>query len=270
MHDMGIPRKDDLANSIKNMGKEMLDLDMKIDASNAKTKLEIKDRHASTRQRKKVVEEELETAIQNHIKSILTNGPLIMCKSSLESSTASIKAEMDKGNLPNTYKRMMVGDLLEKNTCLCGTALDDGTDARKHVQHEMERIVDQVQYDIANDIRFNNERFLNGYDGMLRRLDKERDAIGTKKKDLDVLSEELQDLTRRLPDDDSDYADMIKRRDELDKRRGEYHVELGRVKAEIERWNDERANETRRIQDSRRAQAREQGGHISYPESQLG
>ena len=248
MHAMGNPRKDDLEKSINNMGKELTELGRKIADSNAKTKLEIKDRYANTRQKKKDAETELKTMIQNHIGSILASGPLIMCKPSLVAATASIKAEMDKGKLPNTYKRMMVGDLLAKNTCLCGTALENGTDARRHVEHEMERISDQVQYDIANDMRVNNERFLDGYDGMLQRLDQERESIRIKKKGLDSLSEEMQSLGRRLPENDSDYADMIKRHDELDALRGGYQRELGSYETEIRQWTEAKANETRRYQ----------------------
>ena len=215
MHEMGNPRKDDLDRVVKNMGRELLELGRRITDSDAKTKLEIKSRHASTRQKKKLAETELETAIQNHIDRLVTTGPLIMCKSSLDSATASIKAEMTKGNLPNTYKRLMVGDLLARNACLCGTPLEDGTDARKHVEHEMERIADQVQYDIANDMRFNNERFLDGYDAMLRHLDNESSSIRTKKTELDKLSEELQSLGRRLDTDDADYADLIRTHEQL-------------------------------------------------------
>ena len=248
MHEMGNPRKDDLDRAIKNMGRELLELGRRITDSDAKTKLEIKSRHASTRQKKKSAETELEMAIQNHIDRLVTTGPLIMCKSSLDSATASIKAEMTKGNLPNTYKRLMVGDLLARNACLCGTPLEDGTDARKHVEHEMEQIADQVQYDIANDMRFNNERFLDGYDAMLRHLDNESNSIRIKKTELDKLSEELQGLGRRLDTDDADYADLIRTHEQLQDQVYEHQRELGRVETEIKQWNAAKADETRRYQ----------------------
>ena len=78
---------------------------------------------------------------------------------------------------------MLVGDLLAKSKCLCGTSLGEGTDARKHVKYEMDLITDEVQYDIANDIRYNNEQFMNGYTDMVKRLDDEMKNIQVRKQD---------------------------------------------------------------------------------------
>ena len=173
MHAMGEPRRDDLGRAIENMKVELEELGRKITNSNAKSKLEINKRHARTRQRKKLAEDELKTIVRNHVSHMMAVGPLIICKESLDSATALIKTEMAKGNLPNAHKYLMVGDLLERNTCLCGTSLKDGTDARRHMEHEMERIDGNTKFDIASDIRTNNERFLGGYDDMLSKLDAE-------------------------------------------------------------------------------------------------
>ena len=101
IHAMGKPRRDDLNKAIKNMDKELEDLDRRITDSNAKSKLDINKRHASMRQKKKSVEVELKNIVQNHINHLVAAGPNIMCKASLDSATASIKAEMSKGNIPN-------------------------------------------------------------------------------------------------------------------------------------------------------------------------
>ena len=248
MHAMGKPRMDDLGRAIENMKAELEDLGRNIADSNAKSKLEINKLHARTRQRKKSAEDELKTMVRNHINHMVAVGPLIMCKESLGSATASIKAEMVKGNLPNAHKRLMVGDLLARNACLCGTSLEDGTDARQHVEREMERIAGNAKYDIASDIRTNNERFLGSYDDTLNQLDVEMKAIQNKKTDLNLLVEDLQDLERRLPSDDVDYSSLIKMNDELQTQLDDHQREFGRVDAEVKRWTSARADEARKHQ----------------------
>lgn len=245
MHEMGHPRQKDLESAIANMEKDMRDLDKSVSDSNAEEKSEVKERHMKAQQRKKSIQGELEAAMQNYVNNMVANGPLMMCKTSMDSATTMIKEEMTKGNLPNTYKRLMVGDLLARNACLCGASLGDGTDARNHVEHEMERIADQVQYDIANDMRFHNERFLSDYSNMKKRLDYEADVIKNKKVELKEIGEELQSLKRRLSADDTDYADLIRRRDELREAHGEHKRELGMVEAEIKQWVTARGNKQR-------------------------
>ena len=65
---------------------------------------------------------------------------------------------------------------------------------------------------------------------------------------MNLLAEELQDLERRLPSDDVDYASMIKMNDELQVQLEEHQREFGRVDAEVKRWTSERADEVRKHQ----------------------
>ena len=247
MHQKGIPRRNDLEISIKNIEQQMLYLNKKIDASNAIQMLEIRERYTKTLQKIKHTKEELEVIIQRHINSVIAYGPRIMCKSSLKFATDSIKEEMDRGNLPNAHKRMMLGDLLAKNICLCGTTLEEGTNTRNYVEQEMNRIVGEVKYDIASDMRYNNEHFLNDYDDIMKRLDEEQIVIKSKKDEYDTLSEELKDLKRKLPNEDYDYAELIAERDKLDIQCNEYREELGGVKNQIDGWEKDRGNEIRKL-----------------------
>ena len=247
IHQKGNPCKRDLDKSIANIDKRLHELDKMIDNSNAKSKEEIKNDYASKSKEKKLAETELETVTKYHINSLIINGPLIMCKTSLDSATGLITTEMDKGNLPNASKRMLVGDLLAKSKCLCGTSLGEGTDARKHVKYEMDLITDEVQYDIANDIRYNNEQFMNGYTDMVKRLDDEMKNIQVKKARLTLLREELQDLKLRLPTTDTDYASWISESDQLHEQRNTQYKALGSTESDITRWNFDKADEIRKL-----------------------
>ena len=248
MHQMGRPRESDLKKSITNMDKRLRVLDKMIKDSNAQSKLEIKDKHALASKNKDSTEKALITVIQNHTSHLIADGPLMMCKASLELATDLIVAEMDKGNLPNASKRMLVDDLLAQNACLCGASLELGTDARKHVEHEMERIADEVQYDIANDMRFNNQRFAKGYAGMVSRMNEDMETIQGKKRELVSLNEELRALERRLSTDNKEYASWINEASRLRSQRDEQQLELGKVTRDIEQWVAAKADEMRRLQ----------------------
>ena len=80
--------KRDLDKSIANIDKRLHELDKMIDSSNAKSKEEIKNDYANKSKEKKLAETELETVTKYHINSLIINGPLIMCKTSLDSATS--------------------------------------------------------------------------------------------------------------------------------------------------------------------------------------
>ena len=247
MHAMGHPRKRDLEEAIRNMDKKLHDLGKKISDSNAQARLENKKHYTNRRQEEKLMVKELDEVIQNLVNHLVIDGPRIMCKASLESSTKLIAGEMSKGKLPNASKRMLVSEMLAKNACLCGAPLGHGTDARKHVEHEMERLTGDERFDIASDMKLNSERFLDGYDGMLKRLDGEMESIQNKKTRLTNIREELKYLELSLSPDNEAYAEWISQRDQLCSQRDEHQKELGSVGLEIEKWTTEKGDAIRSL-----------------------
>lgn len=252
MHEMGEPRKNDIERSIRNMKEELLSLNTSINNSNAEVKSSNRNQYATKLKLKKSIYTNLEGKIQDHIGRLVENGPLIMCKSSLDSAATSIKKEMDTGKIPNTAKRLMIKDLLEKQKCLCGAALKDGTDSKEHVECEMKKIADQVQYDIANDIRSIDERFLNSYESLIKDLDDEQESIRLERKELDAISEELKALKQQLDTDDTDYGSLLHNRDTLTEQIEKYQKELGRTESEIEILNSKKGDEIRKYNTAER------------------
>ena len=247
MHELGYLRQSDLEESIHNMTQALQSLDKKIADSNAQAKLEKKQRYTDKLQQEKRMTEELNKTIKNLINPLIVDGPRIMCKSSLESATELIAGEMRKGNLPNASKRMLVSELLTRNSCLCGSSLDHGTDARKRIEREEERLTGDERFDIASEIKQKNEEFLNGYEYMLKRLDEEIKTIENTKTELNRIREDLRYLELSLSPDNDAYTEWISQRDQLRRQRDEEQVELGRVLNEIEGWKSEKGNLARSL-----------------------
>ena len=233
MHTTGRPRKADLDKSIENMDKDLKGINSKISESNAVYKTQLKEDHGEKLKEKKYVAGRLDRLRKEHIHLLITEGPFMMCKKSIESATNLIRAEIASGKLPNIPKRTLINDLLAKKTCLCGTPLDDGTEARRHVEGEMAHLTDEVRYDIANDIRHHNDRFLQNHDGVIGRMDSELADIRETRAKLTTLTGEIRNLERKLPDDDEDYGDLISKRSWLSAKRDEYLQESALVGAEI-------------------------------------
>lgn len=240
MHVMGHPCEADLEKAIKNIDEELYDLKKQISNSSATLKLENITKYEKKLKQKNLAENELKQLIARHTDNLVNLGPHIMCREYLRTAAKLIKIEMSKGKLPNAHKRMMIGDLLEKGECLCGSILEDGTDARRRVEDEIKRIMEQEQYDIASNIRSANEHFLNDYAEKMKQLHEEMEKVNKEKQNLRSLKEELADLKRQIPPDNTNYKELIDQQDNLQANRDEHFEHLGRVRSEIATWTKEK------------------------------
>ena len=246
VHASGRPRKVDLERSINAMEERRDDLNVEISASDAAKKLKTVQRYDDATVRRDAAEERRDKLIGDHIDMLVSEGPFIMCKPSVERATKMIRAEMDKGRLPNIPRRILVADLLEKQECLCGTRLDDGTEARRLVEEEMRHIADEAQYDVANDMRYHTDRFLKNYDSTINRMDSEMADIHDARVEYTKLGEEVRGLKHMLPKDDADYGRLINERDDLVERIREAEKQLAATDLDIENKMKDRGNEIRR------------------------
>ena len=247
MHATGEPLVRDLKRTIKAMKDRKREVDRKIAKFDVIKKMKLKDKYDKKVKEKKTVEKNLSELINEHLNLLITEGPFIMCKSSIESATKLIQAEMDKGKLPNIPRRMLVNDLLAKHRCLCGTLLDEGTDARKHVEEEMQRIVNEAQYDIANDIRYHNDQFFKNYDPMLDQLNGEMADIQAARKQMDNLTEDIRALKQQLPEEDDDYSRLINEQSKLDVESDECLKRLSRVENNVRLLKAKKGDELRKL-----------------------
>ena len=170
-----------------------------------------------------------------------------MCKKSIESATNKIRGEMNSGKLPNKAKRMLVNDLLENGSCICGTSLVTGTSTRKHVENAMARITNEVQYDIANDIRYHNDQFFEDYNRILDRIDSEMQSIQDMRTKLARATEEVHELEREMSEYDDNFGSWINERDQLKPERDNCLIELDNLKKEINEHIAGKGDELRRL-----------------------
>lgn len=246
VHASGRPRKADLERSINAMEARRGVVNTEISTSDAAKKLKTVQRYSDATARRDAAEARRDKLIGDHIDMLVSEGPFLMCKPSVERATNMIRAEMDRGRLPNISRRTLVADLLEKQECLCGTRLDDGTEARRLVEEEMRHIVYEAQFDVANDMRYHTDRFLKNYDSIIDHIDSEMADIRDARVEYTKLGEEVLELKRILPKGNADYGRLINERDDLVERIREAEKQMAATDLCIDKKMKDRGNEIRR------------------------
>lgn len=269
MHAGGKPLVADLERSIKAMDTRKAEVDREIAKFDVIKKMDLKRRHRDKIKEKKNVKKNLDVLISGHLNLLVTEGPFIMCKSSIESATKLIHDEMDKGKLPNIPRRMLVNDLLAKHECLCGTRLDEGTDARKLVEEEMQRIVYEAQYDIANDIRYHNDQFSKNYDSLLSRMDIEMKNIHDARTQQNKLADEIRFLQQQLPEEDKDYSRLIDEQTELEKDKNNCMEYLATVKNDVKSFTQRKGDALRKLRPLKLREKKEREARLLLEKSAI-
>ena len=269
MHATGKPLRADLNRTIEAIDAKIQDLDKKIAVSNAINKTELKHRHKRKLNEKKSVEERLNKITSEHLNLLITDGPFIMCMPSIRTATSLIHAEMKRGKLPNIPKRMLVNDLLTRGECICGARLDEGTSARSIVEEEMRHIINEAQYDIANNIRYNNDQFIENYASTQNRINDEMEAIQDTRTRLNKIIGEIRKLQRQLPKDDKDYARLISERGRLKDERDKYLKRLALEEHAIKTRTAKRGNAVRKLQSIETHTKKEQESKLLVEKSSI-
>ena len=247
MHAWGLPRQTDLEQSTRNIEKRLREIKREKRESNAEVKMALKDQYEEQRKHVKTIESLIREAEGSYRKLLVQSGPQMLCKKSIKRATILIKDEMDKGELPNISKRMFVGDMLSKESCLCGNSLEKGTDARKIVEEELERITGDIRYDIADRIRFHNEKFLENYEHDVARIDSYMEKIQKLNMDLSESKEKLKEIESKMPDEAEDYSTLIAEENSLERRKNDEFVQLGEENRAIADHSRDRGDDVRRL-----------------------
>ena len=185
--------------------------------------------------RKKEIETQLADAEQSYPRVDSTQRPVhAMQIVSRASNGISFVARWTRETCQTAPNAMFVGDLMSKGSCLCGASLGDGTVARKNVENELAHISGDIQYDIADRIRFHNEKFLEEYDATVARIDRDIENIQTYRMKIDKLKEEIDELESKMPEESEDYSRLIGERSALTREKELEQKEL---------WTEENAIE---------------------------
>ena len=247
IHATGRPRIKDLDASIKNIDTNLRQVEKAMNESNVEVKTALKDQYDEKHNRKKEIEIQLADIEKSYREMMVHSGPFILCKPSVKRATDLIHDEMEKGNLPNSSKRLFVGDLLSRGSCLCGASLDDGTNARHSVERELSRITGDTRYDIADKMRFHNEKFLEDYDAMVKRIDSDMEKIQKLRMNLDKLKDEISDIESKMPEESEDYSSLISEKNALIRKKDDQMRELWSEEEAVKEHANEHGNELRRL-----------------------
>ena len=239
-HVSGNPRVDDLKDGLRHVNDQLGEIRAMMRNTNAKSNQELQERlddinsdiaeHA-------IKMSELES---EHRTVLITDGPKIMLNDALKSAVAIVGREIEAGNIPNRVKVNITTDLLSKGTCLCGTSLDDGSDARIKVEETRSMVSDDIDLDITNDIKIANDQSLKATDVVIGKIDERVVSINARNKKLTRLRKERSSIKERLKDTgDDSYATLHDREKFFEAQRGEITEELYYEKGENKRRNKE-------------------------------
>lgn len=84
----------------------------------------------------------LETCSQELRDAIASSMPMLALPA-VEALRAELDREREVGAIPGVISRQLLQDLLDRGTCLCGADVPDGSEARRHLELELERVRDQ-------------------------------------------------------------------------------------------------------------------------------
>ena len=208
-HVSGNQRVDDLKDGLRHVNDQLGEIRAMMRNTNAKSNQELQERldDINSDIAEHVIKmSELES---EHRTVLITDGPKIMLNDALKSAVAIVGREIEAGNIPNRVKVNITTDLLSKGTCLCGTSLDDGSDARIKVEETRSMVSDDIDLDITNDIKIANDQSLKATDVVIGKIDERVVSINALNKKLIRLRKERSSIKERLKDTgDDSYATL--------------------------------------------------------------
>ena len=248
VHITGKPRVDDLERSISNVTTRQEELLEKKNMFGGADQDRVRSEHASLESQISALEEQLNKDVRDHTNSLVDFGPKIMCKHALEHATDLIKKELDLGNLPNFSKLMLSQNLLAKELCICGTSLNDGTDARKNVENAMKSVSDDAKLDIVNDMKYQNETFLVKYTQTSAQIDKDMEQISKSQDKLNKLREDEKVTRQQMgKGDNRSFAEIVNEMNSLSKKLVELTASKTREELDIRARTQEKGDGNRRL-----------------------
>ena len=206
-HVSGNLRVDDLEDGLRHVNDQLGEIRATMRNTNAKSNQELQVRLDDINRDIAEYMDKMGKLEFEHRTVLITDGPKIMLNDALRSAVAIVGIEIEAGNIPNRVKVNITTDLLSKGTCLCGTSLDDGSDARIKVEETRSMVSDDIDLDITNDIKIANDQSLKSTDVVIGKIDERVVSINALNKKLTKLRKERSSIKERLKDTgDASYA----------------------------------------------------------------
>lgn len=235
-HKNGIPREKDLKSALDYLDRERNNIRKKLyeqgQLSNAdlhKKKSDLEDRASSvSSQRDKIIKQQRDLLIKQ--------SPKIMLDNALNNTIDMVNVEIEKGKLPNRSKIILANDLLSRESCICGTSLQIGTKARENVESMRASVYDDVDLDLANDIKYSNEQDVGKMTEVKKMIGKNTIEINDFGDTLRKIREEVLEIKNQIVDDSDDQFQLMTQQGQrIDRDYDKVQKELNEIGLEIKR-----------------------------------
>ncbi|MDY6802818.1 MAG: AAA family ATPase [Cyanobacteriota bacterium] len=202
---------------------------------------DIKQRAASIREQVNKARDLWKRAISN-------KGYLVLLPEAVAGFREIVAGFNDKGELPMGIKKQFVEQLLEKESCICGTKLKQSSKARKQVESWMEKagIADVEEAAIRMSVRI--DEFEKQGPELWEEIDRNQANIEELRSELSLVESQLDDINNKLRNfPDEDIKSLQKRLDEIELRMGDLNRETGSNQLQLENLDRELKTLDKRI-----------------------
>ena len=239
-HKNGEPREKDLNSALTYLNTERINIRNKLYEQGKKSNADLHKEKTELLNKLDIDNEELDEIVKQQRDLLINESPKIMLNLALKTTINMVKVEIEKGKLPNHSKIVFADDLLLKERCICGTSLKIGTDARDNVESMRASVYDDVDLDLANDIKYSNERYV----GKMTEIEK---MIGKNTLKIDELGNGLRKIHEKISviegdiveDSDDQYLQLTQQGQRVDRDYSKVQSELIEIRSEIRRRHNE-------------------------------
>ena len=239
-HKNGEPREKDLKSALDYLDRERNNIRKKLyeqgQISNVdlhKKKIELEDEVSRISiQRDKIVKQERDLLIKQ--------SPKIMLYKALKNTIDMVNVEIEKGSLPNRSKVILANDLLTMERCICGTSLKSGTAARDNIESMRAKVYDDVDLDLANDIKYTNEQDIERMAEFKKMIGENTMEINDYGDTLRKMYEEISEIKSQLVDNSDDqFQQLTQQGQRIDRDYDRIKEELDDVSREVKRRQED-------------------------------
>lgn len=241
-----VTRKQELNESIEDIDRQIDEKQTTIDTlqteiSNIDSKLEQIEEVAELQQERNELEgdridlkerrEELKENLQSNIS---TQGYLPFAMDAIEETAKEIDRLREQGKIPSELGNEFVSDLLEAGECICGRALEEGSQSYRSVstyKSDMETEgIDQAAIRYIAHLGNIQEK----HSGFFEEVEKIVDERKNLQDEIDGLNEEIDELGTQIADHDEYDPEQDESPKELEAKREENIQRVGQLEADIE------------------------------------
>lgn len=203
----------------KTIGNHLLELSGAEELQHRRDELEV---------REKILREQLKQGKDALKKAISTRGYTVL----LSDVTAQFRAIVDdlreRGELPVGIKRQFVGDLLNKQRCICGAELLEGTPAHQQVSGWMDKAGIADVEETAIRMSAQVDEIDKQTPEFWEEVDRQQDNIAKERTELSGIETQLDDIKKKLRSfPDEDISQLQKRLDEIEVKIRDLTLEKG-------------------------------------------